>query len=293
MDRYSLRYLFIPALVGFSALASAVQQCPPNAVYCSSFEDSSWKKGLPRSVCMGNPPGSQKWFPSYFNKAYSGDRNPLEAKSGKHSLAFQNNFDKHGPAPYSFAIEPKKKQSDSMYLRWYLKYEPGFEFATFTGTGEVKSAGLGFSDNHCGLHTGGPFPDGFNHYSVTLEMTSLGWQKPNQAKPHLYVYHTRQMTRYGDDMQQNQGNDIIFEGGRWYKVQMMLKANQYPACDGEVKLWVDDQLRAHHKGICFRADNSKKINQMSLSAWFGGDAPSPRTQYQYIDDVIASPTKIK
>lgn len=281
-------------VISFGAMAAPGEklECPPGAVFCSDFEDSSWLRALPRSVCMGNPPGSQAWFPSFFRKTHSGERLQAEAKSGHYSLAFRNRFEKHGPAPYSFAIDPAYMQSDTMYLRWNLKYEPKYEFDSYTGVGEVKSAGIGFSDNHCGHIHAGRIPNGRDQYSANLEVTALGYKRPKEGKPHLYVYHPGQLGGYGDDLMQNQGNDIIFTGGQWYEIQIMLKTNKYPKCDGEVKLWINDELRAHHTGFCFRTDNTKKINQINLSAWFGGVAPSPRNQYQYIDDVIVSPMKI-
>lgn len=69
---------------------------------------------------------------------------------------------------------------------------------------------------------------------------------------------------------------------------MMLKANDPGVRNGELKLWIDGQLKAHHQGIRWRTIDTLKINYVNHSAYFGGSWTSPKDQVRYDDNLVVA-----
>jgi hypothetical protein len=55
------------------------------------------------------------------------------------------------------------------------------------------------------------------------------------------------------------------EAGRWYCVEVMIKANTSPEkADGEQALWIDGELKAHFRKIRWRTSAELKLNTVWL-----------------------------
>ena len=54
------------------------------------------------------------------------------------------------------------------------------------------------------------------------------------------------------------------------RIEVMLKANDAGQKNGEVKMWINGELKGHYPGIRFRDTDELKINSFNNSAYFGG-----------------------
>lgn len=165
-----------------------------------------------------------------------------------------------------------ERGADQLYLRWYHKFEDGYDLSM----GGVKSNGLYASED--GVIKSGR-PNGHDKFSLRINI-SKHWQ------PKLYFYHPDQHYSTGEARPMNLDPDFTIEPGRWYCIEIMLKANDAGVRNGEIKAWFDGQLKAHHTGFRFRDTNDLKINMLYLGAYFGGDWTSPKDQYCWDDNLV-------
>gem|GEM_PF-6209553 len=295
--------------------SGADANCPAGSIYCSEFEDDNW---LMSTTHRGNCLNYTSYWTSYTPNT---GLTTAEKYAGSSAIYYQNgptisSYDGevgHGPDGYLFSF-PDYAAYDSLYIRWYRKYESGYQFGSpvdyggpwYGAAGESKSNaiyGLG-PDDYCTAFGAGQRPTGYDFFSCQMVADELpddvdhatGDLDPvlkHLAEPKLYCYHLDQAGNYGDhwgwaESAAPDAPHIQLAGGQWYKFEMLIKANNAPDADGEARLWINDQEIIRKTGIRFRLSNDVKLKTFTLSAWFGGDSIAPKNQKVFDDDVAIS-----
>jgi hypothetical protein len=189
--------------------------------------------------------------------------------TGVGSLQIQQRAGTHDP----YEFHPELSETDIIYLRWYRKYEDGYEWTQHKMPGVYAKADLDVGG------TAGIKPTGYDKYSCKL---FVNWD----AEPKFYTYHPDQAGIYGDEPGQNIGDVISLETERWYCFEMMLKSNTPTEYDGELKMWIDGELKGHITGMRFRDTPDLKINEFTHSAYVGGTWVATQDQKLWEDNLV-------
>ncbi len=199
-------------------------------------------------------------------------KNPV---SGTTVLASHNKKGKHAPWDTHHPV----KKTEVMYYRFYSMFEETYDFG-----GGVK--GPGISANAKGRPGGkaGIKPKGTDRYSARVCFNRRG-------EPYVYYYHM-DMGQWGSNANQNIGSPIAMKPGQWYCIEMMLKPNTPSQKDGELKLWINGELKMHKPDIRWRTVSTLQLNWINHSAYFGGSWTSPKDQIRYEDNIVAASTYI-
>lgn len=218
---------------------------------------------------------SPDWATSTFKhtrdlpKGYEHTTDPSIVLSGRGSLQIQQTEGTH--EPYEFA--PPLPDSDTIYVRWYRRYEAGYDWTQHKMPGVYARA----PDQQHG--TAGIRPTGCDKYSCKLFVDG-------NARPAFYSYHPDQEGIYGDHFQQNIETPVVLETERWYCFEMMLKSNTPGLHDGELKMWINGVLKGHVQNLSFRTCDTLKINEFTHSAYVGGNWTSKRNQKLWDDNLV-------
>ncbi len=204
--------------------------------------------------------------------------------TGNGSLERANTKYFHYPFPYNFTIEAH----DRLYLRWYRKFEPGYKFWGYLPDGSLKTHAATKAN---GLYARGPRgyyggrPTGYNAFSLKLQNWQA-WDDPNGFETQFYTYNPEQINDFGDSLPQNVGGVKILKTGEWNCFEIMLKANDAGVNNGEIKMWLNGELKGHYTGLHFRDTNDLKINDFDLNAYFGGEWTAYQDQKSWDDNVV-------
>lgn len=192
-------------------------------------------------------------------------------------------------------------QHDRLYVRWYIKYETGFNFNALNHGG-----GLFAGDRNL-LGSSGIRPDGTNKASFSLEYDY------KLHTPQVYAYY-RGMYQdcadpngscWGDvfpctsDEGQNYCKNVghqdppmppELEANRWYSMEIMLNlgtpSTDGTVRDGKISLWVDGVNYGRWDDLWMRTTYGLKINILRL-ALFHHDGTHADAGVFY-DDVVVS-----
>ncbi len=98
---------------------------------------------------------------------------------------------------------------------------------------------------------------------------------------------------WGNHFNLNQGIPVSMEQDRWYAIETMVKANSVfldeGNADGEMALWVDGVLVAHHTGMLWRHTNELLLNHFVMWNYF----PEATQTYRiWFDNLIIATTPI-
>jgi hypothetical protein len=189
--------------------------------------------------------------------------------NGQGCLQIQQRTGTHQPMEFSPAIPG----SDTVYVRWYRRWESGYDWT------QHKMPGVYAKESSAQDGTAGIRPTGCDKYSCKL---FVDWE----ARPAFYTYHPDQSGEYGDHVPQTIGNPEVLQTQRWYCFEMMLKSNTPGQYDGELKMWIDGELKGHAQGLRFRTCDTLKINEFTHSAYVGGDWTSQRDQKLWDDNLV-------
>lgn len=191
--------------------------------------------------------------------------------AGSRILASANVAGKHLPWDVHVPIAA----TETIFYRFYAKFDRGYEMG-----GGVKGPGVSAQKEGRPGGKAGIKPRGDDRFSARVCFDA-------QARPYLYYYHM-DMGQWGSNAKQNLGEPISMQPERWYCLEMMLVPNAPTARDGELKLWIDGELKVHAQGIRWRTTEALKINWVNHSAYFGGDWTSPKDQIRFEDNLIAA-----
>ncbi|HYF49437.1 MAG TPA: hypothetical protein VEJ63_08530 [Planctomycetota bacterium] len=196
-----------------------------------------------------------------------------------------------------------KQERDVLFLRYYSKFEKGFDQIGSSHNGAVISA----SYNENGRATPGKPADGKNKFLCAFE----NWRGEAKTKTpgdlNIYCYHPGQRDGYGDHFfpsgtvvpfsVERSGAatfgkhfaarpDIIPELDRWYCFEFMVKANTVGKRDGRIACWLDGKLIADFPNIRFRDVETLKIDRFDLGLHIGSN--TLRANKKWYDDVVAA-----
>lgn len=188
---------------------------------------------------------------------------PQGAFSGGGGLQFLSDFSKLSIAP-----------QESLYLRYYLRFDPGFDF--------VKGGKLPGLAGGAG-NTGGHKPNGKDGWSARIMWRADG-------KIVQYVYYPDQATEYGDDFVWDEGGcPRYFRPGRWYCVETYVQLNTPGRKDGIIRSWLNGEKALEVTDLRFRDVPEIKIDKLEFETFFGGGDASwatPRDQYSEFDNLV-------
>ena len=219
---------------------------------------------------------TQAWYGTKDGYAWTNDPNEVVAGGG--ALEIQQIEGTHIPSEiYTWITE-----TDVAYVRWYRKWERGYDW-----TQHKMSGVYAWAPGECCGGAGVP-PDGYDKYSCKL---FVDWGR----HPRFYTYHPDQAGIYGDELLPNLVDPatVVLQTQRWYCFEMMIQANTVqpggtPNYDGELKMWIDGQLVGHYDGMRFRNVETLKINQFTYSAYVGGTWVSLRDQKLWDDQIVVA-----
>lgn len=173
---------------------------------------------------------------------------------------------------------------DQVYARWYVHYAPNFD------QGDLMHAPglIAGSDNWRSDFK----PNGYDAFSVFLDIWSDWGKNPSPGRLMLYTYYP-DMTKNPDG--HYWGNffpstpQVQIHTGRWYCLEMMVKANTPQKKDGEQAFWVDGQKKGHWKGMRFRDTASVKIDFFWWELYIH---ENPKNNVVYVDNIVLSTSYI-
>jgi len=200
-----------------------------------------------------------------------------------------------------------KEEREVLFLRYYSKYEKGFDQIGSSHNGATISAHY----HKDGRATPGQRADGTNKFLICFE----NWRGEDKTKTpgdlNVYIYHPGQFDGFGDHFfpsgtvipssynrsgaatfgKQFVGRqDIIPELDRWYCYEVMLKANTVGRKDGRVACWLDGKLIADFPGLRLRDVETLKIDHFGIGLHIGSN--TRRENRKWYDDVVAATSYI-
>ena len=269
------------------SLGASVDECTnmkPGWVFCSGFEE-----------------GSKAIWDDY-------DGNP---DSSNLIISDQGPFTLVGNHVMKFIIPPGRGGADlvkvlpgswdRIYARWYIKFEPGFDF-----TAGNHGSGLNAGDrNYIGVS--GNRPSGADWFSAWLQYDYL------PGNPHqLYAYtYYRGMYQdcsnpvgscFGDSFpcvygpsyctksqHLAQTTPVPVVADTWYCVEMMMDAGTPTptsvGADGQLGAWLNGQQLFLYTDLWLRTTSALKLQNLWLNMFFGGTHANAGVQF---DNVVVS-----
>ena len=213
---------------------------------------------------------TQAWYGSKAGYGWTGEGANVLAGSG--ALEIQQTRGTHQPSE----IHPWIAETDIAYVRWYRKWETGYDFTQHKMPG-VYAWAPGQSGGGAG-----EVPTGYDKYSSKLYVDF-------SRRPRFYTYHPEQAGIYGDGLLPNLVSPApTVVADRWYCFEMMIKANDAGSHNGELKMWIDGELVGHYQGMRFRDTDTLKINQFTYSAYVGGTWTAERDQKLWDDQIVVA-----
>ncbi len=192
---------------------------------------------------------------------------------------------------------------DTLFLRYYLRYDPQYP--------GVHHQGMTLFAGAPGVTTGsstGVKPNGTNHFTAGLDNIDprFDWAPPGSATPgylYIYCYHLDQQGDYGDAFLPSGAlggvnpfgssfvprADVIPPLGQWLSFEIMVKANTPGQRDGRLAFWVDGRLTADFPNLRLRTVADLKVNFIVLAPYSSEVLPNQNLWY---DDIVAATSYI-
>jgi hypothetical protein len=164
-------------------------------------------------------------------------------------------------------------ERDVLFLRYYAKFDGGFNVVGSSHNGSVISA------HYC---CPGVRADGANKFLVSYEAWRDGAATLNPGRLNAYVYHPDQRDIWGDHFFPtgivlpfssapfNFGPDFVPRPevtpvlGRWYSYEFMVQANTPGQRNGRIAMWLDGQVIADFQNLRLRETTALKIDRFSI-----------------------------
>ena len=217
----------------------------------------------------------------------------------RNNLSYDRDLHANSPGVRSLRIRKnghlfaRLKGVDTMFARYYLKFHPKMGY------------------NHHFVHLiadryptpwpkggAGLCPGGDRKFTTGLEPQGQWGRYPAPGKWGFYSYwHKMKGSRggkYWGNVFRPEEQELI-EAGRWYCMEVMLKANSKPDLDdGEQAFWVDGEKLGHFRNIHWRTHDAVKVNSFKL-LFYNTDQPARhnrdkdaanRVMEVWFDDVV-------
>lgn len=173
---------------------------------------------------------------------------------------------------------------DQLYARWYCRFAEDYDQGNLHHTGAKFAA----ETNRWHLGVAGQKPTGSDFFITGLEPWRDWKRNPPPGELMFYTY-------YPDMKRDPDGNywgnsfkpekKCLLERGRWYCLEMRVKANTPGQADGEQAFWVNGELTGRFTGIRWRDTATLKLNCFWLTMYLHD---SPQTNRIWMDDVVVA-----
>jgi hypothetical protein len=184
------------------------------------------------------------------------------------------------------------RNSDAMYARFYVKFHEKTGYLHHFVQLLADEPPTPWPKGGAGLR-----PDGDKKFTTELGPWGRWGKVPAPGMLHFYSYwHELQPDARGDywgkSFEEDKQEPIV--PGRWYCLEMMLKANSKPGlADGEHAFWVDGTKIAEFKGIRWRTTDALKVNTFWLNYYItefaakaNNDTAGDRVSEVWFDDIV-------
>ncbi|MDB5105512.1 MAG: hypothetical protein JWP91_3201 [Fibrobacteres bacterium] len=148
--------------------------------------------------------------------------------------------------------------TDSVNVRAFYYFEPGFDFGQGMKIGRVSS---------------------FNSAKQTNDVDIILEIRSSQGGNQCGVTDSRDFGLFfngapkGNDWG-NVASNISFERGRWYAIEYQVVLNHPGKSDGAVRLWIDGAQVAAREGVNIRGSlsDAAKLNTVKIGGWYSNGA---------------------
>lgn len=263
----------------------------PAVVFADDFENASSPGDLRRT-----------WDNIHHDKHIRLAEEPANVHSGRRALEFTVPQQKD---EFSNAVMKKlNPERDIVFLRWYTKFEAGFD-----QTGSSHNGG------HISAHyvkgtkvTPGVPADGKNYFLALFENWRGDKETPSPGHLNIYCYYPGQREGYGDHFYptgkispftNKPGSwgpqfvarpDVVPPLDRWLCYEFMVRANTVGQRDGRIALWLDGKLIADFMNMRLRDVETLKIDRVGLELHIRNNTVRPNKKWY--DDVVAATSYI-
>jgi hypothetical protein len=190
------------------------------------------------------------------------------------------------------------KGVDTMFARFSVKFHPKTGYIHHFVHVNADRAPTPWPKGTAGLK-----PAGDQSFTTGIEPWGQWGKAPAPGVWHFYTYW---QDMKGDASGKYWGNFFdppkpeAIQPGRWYSVEVMLKANSTPqAADGEQAFWVDGVKIGDFKGFRWRSSDELKVNTFWLlyyiteqSARHNNDKDPDRVYEVWFDDIVLATSYI-
>ena len=206
--------------------------------------------------------------------------NPLNVHSGDRSMEVTvlPGKDAGGMARIFFP-----RSYDKVHARWYCKFASDFDQKNLMHLNRlIASKGKWAA-------TAGTRPNGLDFFRTGLDVWRDWGKNPPPGEPVFYSYFPlmkidQKTGKYYGNMFKP-GTKVLIERGQWYCMEMMLKANDPGANNGEQAFWINGALIGHFKNIIWRFTSDLRINSFQIGLYIHDNGKINRIWY---DDMILS-----
>jgi hypothetical protein len=198
-----------------------------------------------------------------------------------------------------------KDEYDVLFLRFYSKFEKGFDYPQNVSCHNGADISAHYYTNGA---TPGVKADGHNKFLAAFE-DEIGYRgnAPVPGPLDIYCYHPEQRDVFGDHFLPsgsvmpyspqlgNKGSfgpsfvvrpDIVPELDRWYCFEFMVKSNTPGQHDGRIGCWVDGKLIADFPNMRFRDVATLRMERIGIGIYMANNAI--RQNKKWYDDVVAA-----
>ena len=170
-------------------------------------------------------------------------------------------------------------QVGELYASYWVRFSSDFQ-----ADGNISKL-PGPTNTEPGGGKGGKPSNGENGWSARGGFT----ERSGGVGVGYYCYHMDMDGQYGDYFHAK-----TVPRGEWVKVDQHIKLNSTDGGsanrDGQLRMWINDELRVDKSGMRFREDPSLGCNY-HVDVRFGGNAPSPKDQAIFLDRWALSRTQ--
>jgi hypothetical protein len=147
---------------------------------------------------------------------------------------------------------------DSLYLRYYVYFEPGFDFNRGGKLPGLMGGGNSWS------RSGGDQPDGTNGWTMRFM-----WRSNGEAVVYAYLPDGKYKEGiWGTDIKLN----VHFETGKWICIEQFIKVNTIGTPDGKLQVWIDNTLVLDLDDVLYRTveNDAGRVGGFYFSTFHGG-----------------------